>query len=605
MTADTTVLLELPADLAEGFDSESRPGYKLRDDFERLKDARIMMVDDERITMEVVQNFLEDVGYHDFVLVEDSTEAMRQLQKQQPDILLLDIIMPEIDGFEILKELRKDPDLMHLPVIILTSSLDAKTKLTALDLGATDFLSKPVDPSELALRVRNTLAAKAYQDQLAYYDILTNLPNSHLFQDRVTWAIERARREELNVALLHIRFDAFERINDTLGPEVGNELLKQLADRLTRQVRASDPVTRHARDGAAWADVFRVGSADFSLLLPSIDNIANVTTVGQRILDDLKAPFHVLGNEMYLAPSIGVAAFPEDAADTASLIKCALNASSQVREEGSRRLQFYSTEANLAAIQRYRLETELRNAIENEEFKLLYQPKVCIDTGSIIGSEALIRWYKEDGAMIPPNDFIPIAEDTGLILPIGEWVLCEACRQIRRWHVEGFKLKVAVNISARQLFETDFIAVVGNAVAEANIDPRYLTLEMTESQLIKNVDQAVQTISQLRKMGIQISMDDFGTGYSSLSYLKQIPLDEVKIDRSFIIDVINSPKDQALVTMITYLAHQFGFQVCAEGVENLRQLQLLKSVECDAYQGYYFSRPIESRKLTEALRAMR
>lgn len=602
MTRNNTVLMEQPSDQDLDPDTELMPSYKLSDDFAQLQHARIMMVDDEPITMEAVQTFLEDVGYREFVLVEDSTRAMSQLQEQKPDILLLDVIMPEVSGFDILKKLRKDPSFAHLPVIILTSSLDAETKLTALDLGATDFLSKPVDPSELALRVRNTLAAKAYQDQLAYYDLLTNLPNNHLFEDRASWAIERARREKLKVALLHIRFDNFKKINDALGPEVGNELLKQLADRLTKHVRASDAMTRNAAEGTPWADVFRVGSADFSLLLPSIDDIANLAALGQRILDEMCKPLQVLGNETYLTPSIGIAGFPEDATDTASLIKCALNASSQACEQGAGCLQFYSTEMNEVSIRRYRLETDLHNAIVNKEFRLLYQPKVNVHTGNIIGAEALIRWYRADGTTVPPNDFIPIAEETGLILPIGEWVLREACHQIGCWHTEGFKLKVAVNISARQLFETDFVALVESAIAAENIDPRYLTLEMTESQLITDVDRAVHIMRQLRELGIPISMDDFGTGYSSLSYLKQFPLDEVKIDRAFLIDVVNSQKDQALVTMITYLAHQFGFQVCAEGVEDQDQLQLLKGVECDAYQGFYFSPPIESIKLTEMLR---
>ncbi|MCP4983900.1 MAG: EAL domain-containing protein, partial [Gammaproteobacteria bacterium] len=236
------------------------------------------------------------------------------------------------------------------------------------------------------------------------------------------------------------------------------------------------------------------------------------------------------------------------------------------------------------------------------EFRLFYQPKVNVRSGSIIGAEALIRWFQADGTAVSPADFIPVAEETGLILPIGEWVLNEACRQIARWHAEGFKLKVAVNISARQLFETDLVALVESAVSAVDIDPSYLTLEMTESQLIEDVDRAVHIMSRLRELGTPISMDDFGTGYSSLSYLKQFPLDEVKIDRSFLIDVVSSQKDQALVTVITYLAHKFGFQVCAEGVEDQDQLRLLKKLKCDEYQGFYFSRPIESIEFTEKLR---
>ena len=601
MRSDQAVLSQVQPAPAPALGGEVTTDYKLGDDFAQQQNASIMMVDDEPLTMEVVQTFLEDAGYRKFHLLDDSTQAMRQLREQQPDVLLLDVMMPEVSGFDILKMLRQEPEFAHLPVIILTSSADAETKLTALDLGATDFLSKPVDPSELALRVRNTLAAKAYQDQLAYYDVLTNLPNIHLFRVRTDWAIERARREQLQVALMRISFNDFERINDALGPEIGDEVLKQLALRLTQHVRASDAVSRDSAEGNLWADVFRVDGADFSVLLPALDSIANTATVGQRIIDVMREPLQVFGNKVYLTPSIGVAGFPDDAPDTTTLIKCAMSASVQAGEQGAGHLQFYSAEMNAASIRRYRLEAELRNAIKNEDFRLLYQPKVDVSSGSIIGAEALIRWQQADGTPISPLDFIPIAEETGLIIPIGEWVLREACAQIARWHAAGFKLKVAVNISARQLFEADLVAQVYAAVAAADIDPRYLVLEMTESQLIEDVERALHTMRRLRKYGIPISMDDFGTGYSSLSYLKQFPLDEVKIDRSFLIDVASSEKDQALVTVITYLAHKFGFQVCAEGVEELEQLQVLKKVRCGIYQGYYFSPPIEANAFTQKL----
>ena len=601
MIADQAVLSPPQPGPAAALSGEPTAGYKLGENFAQQQYASIMMVDDEPLTMEVVQTFLEDVGYRKFHLVADSTQAMRQLHEQRPDVLLLDVMMPAVSGFDILTMLRQEPDFAHLPVIILTSSADAETKLTALDLGATDFLSKPVDPSELAHRVHNTLAAKAYQDQLAYYDVLTNLPNIHLFRDRIDWAIARARREQIKVALMRISFNDFERINDALGPEVGDEVLKQLAQRLTQHVRSADAVARETPEGNIWADVFRVDGADFSVLLPAFDNIANTALIAQRIIDAMRQPLQALGNKIYLTPSIGVAGFPDDAPDTTTLIKCALSASVQAGEQGAGHLQFYSAEMNATSIRRYRLGAELRNAIENEAFRLLYQPKVSVSSGSIIGAETLILWQQADGTVVSPLDFIPIAEETGLILPIGEWVLREACAQIARWHAAGFKLKVAVNISAQQLFEADLVTQVYSAVAATDINPRYLVLEMTESQLIEDVERAVHTMNRLRKYGIPISMDDFGTGYSSLSYLKQFPLDEVKIDRSFLIDVVSSEKDQALFTVITYLAHKFGFKVCAEGVEDVEQLQVLKKVTCDIYQGYYFSPPIEAETFTEKL----
>ncbi len=576
-------------------------GYKLGDDFAQLQYASIMIVDDEPLTMDVVQTFLEDAGYRKFILVEDSVKAMDQLREHRPDALLLDVMMPVVSGFDILSQLRADPDFTHLPVIILTSSTDAETKLTALDLGATDFLSKPVDPSELALRIRNTLAAKAYQDQLAYYDLITNLPNGQLFQDRTDWAIDRARREHSKMAMLHITFDDFKRITDTFGPTVGDDVLRQLAERLTANVRVSDAMSRDTINRSKWFDIFRVGGAEFSVLLPFVEDVGSAALVGKRVLEAMRKPLIADGTEVYLTPSIGVAGFPEDAADTTTLIKCALGASSQAVEQGYGRLKFYSAEMNETSLRRFRFEAGLRSAVDNGEFRLLYQPKVSVETGAIIGAEALIRWQKPDGEIVAPAEFIPVAEENGLILPVGEWALREACRQIARWRSGGFDMKVSVNISARQFFETDLAALVQSVASEYEIDSTQLVLEITETVLMDNVEQAIATIEKLRDLGLQISVDDFGTGYSSLSYLKRFPIDEVKIDRTFLIDAVTSRKDQALVSAVTYLAHQFGFRACAEGVEDEAQLDFLKRIRCDEYQGYYFSRPISANDFADKL----
>ena len=570
--------------------AEPGQGYKLGDDFEQLKDATIMLVDDEPITMEVVRTFLEDAGYRNFILVEDSTQAMDQLREHRPDVLLLDVVMPEVTGFDILSMLREEPEFAHMPVIILTSSSDAKTKLQALDQGATDFLSKPVDPSELALRVRNTLGAKAYQDQLAYYDILTNLPNRRLFTERTTWAIETAQRENGQVAVMHVAFDEFKRISDTLGPKAGDEVLKQLAQRLVENVRGSDAVGHDVADAESWMDVFSLGGAAFSILAPNVKSLSSAAVIGRRIIKVMQEPVTAEGNAIYLAPSIGIAGYPNDGQDAAALLRLAVAASSQVHN--GERLKFYSSEMNQASVARLRLEADLRHAVENSEFRLLYQPKVEVSTGKILGAEALIRWQREGGEIVSPMDFIPVAEETGLILEIGERVLFEACKQLARWGEEGIDLNVSVNISARQFFEGDLVALVRSAISESGIDPLRLTLEVTESLLMDRVELAVDTVRQLRRLGVGISIDDFGTGYSSLSYLKRFEVDEVKIDRAFMIDVARSREDRALVTAVTYLTHKLGARVCAEGIEEEAQLKFLKKVKCDEYQGYICSRPI-------------
>ena len=576
------------------------PRYKLGDDFEQMRNATIMMVDDEPITMEVVRTFLEDAGYRNFILVEDSTRAMEQLREYRPDVLLLDVVMPAVSGFDILGMLRQEPEFAHMPVIILTSSSDAVTKLQALDQGATDFLSKPVDPSELALRVRNTLAAKAYQDQLAYYDLLTNLPNRRLFSERTAWSIDNARREGAQVAVLHVAFEEFKRVTDTLGPKAGDEVLKQLSHRLSDNIRGSDMVSMDALDNDAWMDVFSLGGADFSILAPNVRGLTSAAVIGRRIIKSMQEPFVAEGTEVYLTPSIGIAGYPDDARDAGTLLKLAVAASSQT--DSGERLKFYSAEMNQVSLARLRLEADLRRAVENNEFRLLYQPKVELSTGRIIGAEALIRWEREGGEIVSPMDFIPVAEETGLILEIGERVLGEACRQLARWREEGIDLRVSVNISALQFFEGDLLAQVTSALAEAGLEPESLILEVTESILMDRVDQAVDTLFQLRKLGLGISIDDFGTGYSSLSYLKRFDVDEVKIDRSFVIDVGRSREDRALITAVTYLSHKLGARVCAEGVEDAAQLKFLNKVKCDEYQGYFCSRPVSPGALADLVR---
>ena len=562
-----------------------------------------MMVDDEPLMMEVVQTFLEDAGYRSFVVVEDSTVAMDRLREHRPDVLLLDLVMPELSGFDVLKALRLEPAFKHLPVIILTSSSDAITKLQALDLGATDFLSKPVDPSELSLRMRNTLAVKAYQDQLAFYDLLTNLPNRRLFQDRMDWAIQKARLNGGNVAMLHVVFDELKRVTDTFGPNMSDELLKQLTKRLLANVRASDVLSFDAADSRSLVEVFRLGSMDFSILLPAVDGLSSAANVARRLLDAMSVPLDAEGTEIYLAPSIGIAGYPADGDDTAALIKSAVGASSQALAQGGARLQFYSTELNQASLHRLRLEADIRRALENGEFGLLYQPRVSVSTGEIVGAEALVRWNRGDGKAVSPDEFIQVAEETGLILALGERVLRLACRQIKVWEGLGIDVKVSINVSAKQFFDADLVGIVKSAMADSGVKPASLILEMTESLLMDRAERAVQILHQLHDLGLEISIDDFGTGYSSFSYLKMFPMDEVKIDKSFLVDAVSSREDQALISAMTNLAHEFGFRVCAEGVEQDVQLDLLRRLNCDEFQGYLFSRPISPEALAEMIGA--
>ncbi|MCB1759750.1 MAG: EAL domain-containing protein [Gammaproteobacteria bacterium] len=560
----------------------------------------IMMVDDEPITMEVVQAFLEDAGYRRFTLVEESRLAIEQIHNTRPDILLLDLVMPEVSGFDILREVRQSPQLRHLPVIILTSSSEPETKLKALDDGATDFLAKPVDPSELALRVRNTLAAKAYQDQLAYYDPVTNLPNRELFLDRLEFSLRQAERHKHNLALMHINLDRFKNVYDTFGPGVSDQVIRQAARRIRGCIREIDLLGQGVNGGRREHPLFRLGRNEFTIICGQMEKAENAATVACRILAVLDEPFDAEGTNVSLKAYIGIASYPIDSADSAALSRCAVNASAQALTEGGKRFGFYSDALNTRSLQRLQLESELRRAIDNDELILHYQPKVEVASNRITGVEALLRWQHPSGGMVPPGKFIGLAEETGLIVPIGDWVLKEACRQIAEWQRRGIQLHVAVNLSAVQFHKSDLVATVSRVIGESKIDPKFLTLELTESLFMEDADLAIETMGRLMLLGPKIAMDDFGTGYSSLSYLKRFPLNQLKIDRSFISDLEHSQQSRALVFAIVYLAQQFDLEVVAEGIEEPSQLEFLNQIGCDTYQGFLFSKPIPAAEL-EAL----
>jgi diguanylate cyclase (GGDEF)-like protein len=509
--------------------------------------------------------------------------------------------MPEVDGFEILERIRSTSNLTHLPVIMLTSASDASTKLQALDLGATDFLSKPVDPSELSLRVRNTLAAKAYLDQLAFYDGLTQLPNRQLFIDRIDWAIQRATRSQEELAILHIVLDDFNRVAETFGPKVGDEVIKQVAERIDGCVRGSDAIGRVGVESQSAPSLFRMVGAEFSVLCPVINDAESAARVAQRILDSLKTPFDAEGTEVSIAASVGIAGYPTDGDKSALLIRRAVGASSQARGKGGNRYEFFSSEINNKAMQRMQIEADLRRGIENGELVLHYQPKINVQTGQFYGVEALVRWQRSPDALVYPCDFIEIAEENDLIVRIGDWVLQTACDQLQSWHDQGFKINVAINLSAKQFFDSDLLGSVRGCLERKSFDARSLTLELTESLLMADANAAVEVLGQLKALGPRISIDDFGTGYSSLSYLKKFPLDELKIDRAFIMEVTKDPKDKAIVAAVTYMAHQLGLSVVAEGVEESIQLDFLREAGCDIYQGYFFSRPVSADALTAML----
>ena len=577
---------------------EQDTASELQDEFGQLLNATIMMVDDEPITMEVVQAFLEDAGYRNFVLIEKSSEAMAALERQRPDLLLLDLIMPQVSGFDILKAVRAHPKLNHLPVIILTSSSDNHDKLLALDLGATDFLAKPVDPSELRLRVRNTLAAKAYMDHLAFYNPLTKLPNRHLFMERLEWGLAAARRNNENMALLSIELDKFDKISDTLGLLAGDDVLRQLTRRIKEVVRGVDLLGHFETDEYVPVNLFHFDGGVFTLLLQRLLNERNAALVAQRLLEVIRLPLLTQKTEIYLTASIGIATYPTEDVGSVSMLQLASSAKDYVKNNGGDSFQFSSRQINTQYQKRLSLEARLRKAIDRNELVLYYQPKLDVQTNTIAGVEALLRWQISDKALVPPNKFIPIAEETGLMVPIGEWVLGHACNQLVEWKQAGkAPIGMAVNLSAVQFQKQDMPAVFKRIIENSGIDPQLLTLEVTESMLLEDLESKIESMNRLKDLGLKLAIDDFGTGYSSLSYLKKLPLDELKIDRSFFIDLFEDTKSRALLTSLLYLSRNLKLLTVAEGVETKEQLRFLQDEGCDQYQGFLYSPPVPSQKL--------
>ena len=581
---------------------EQKAPPELQEECEQLLNATIVMVDDEPITMEVVKVFLEEAGYRNFVLIDKSSEAMAALEHQRPDLLLLDLNMPQVSGFDILKAIRTHPKLKHLPVIILTSSSDNQDKLAALDLGATDFLAKPVDPSELRLRVRNTLAAKAYMDQLAYYDSLTQLPNRYLFMERLEWSLKAARRSGEKLALLNIELDQFNKISDTLGLVAGDHVLRQLTLRIKEVVRGVDLLGHFAIDEYAPVNLFHFDGGVFSLLLHSIRSEQDAALVAQRILEAIRKALLVDNTEIYLTASIGIATYPTEDGDSVFMLQLASSAKDYAKNKGGDCFQFSSRQINTQYQQRLSLEAKLRKALDRNELVLHYQPKLDVQTNAITGVEALLRWHISEHGLIPPNQFIPMAEETGLMIPIGEWVLSHACQQLSEWQQTGkAPIGMAVNLSAVQFQNPEMPAVFKRIIETSGIDPQLLTLEITESSLLEDIESRIESMNRLKDLGLKLAIDDFGTGYSSLSYLKRLPLDELKIDRSFFVNLFEDTKSRALISSLIFLARNLNLRTVAEGVETKQQLLFLQKERCDQYQGFLFRPPLPRTELFELL----
>lgn len=559
--------------------------------------AKIMMADDEAIMMDLVQVFLEEAGYQQFVQVENPEKVIETLRDERPDVLLLDLVMPVVSGFDILSEMRADERLKHLPVIVLTASTEAATKLKALEMGATDFLAKPVDPSELKLRLRNTLEAKAYQDQLAYYDSVTGLPNRRLFIEELEWAVKLARRRSEKLGVAQVGLHGFRNVDNTLGPEVGNQVLAVIAERIQALVRGSD-ILSGGEDSEIESSLSYLSGGQFSILLPNMNTEESASLVARRVVSAVAEPLTIQGNEIVLSANVGISVYPNDGDHAEELLRCAGGALQQASKQSEGSHLFYSSDLNERSRQRLLMENQLRHALKKNELVLHYQPKVHVETDRIYGVEALLRWQNPELGMVAPDNFIPLAEETGMILSIGQWVIDEACRQAGVWRERGLPdLQVAVNVSALQMRDQDFLSGLQRSLDNHGIAAEQLTIELTESQMVENFEDNARLLRSLQELGCRISIDDFGTGYSSLSYLKQLPVDELKIDRAFISKVHLDPKDAAIVNAVISMSRGLGLSVVCEGVEERETLEFLKQTGCDLWQGFLCSRPVNGEQL--------
>jgi diguanylate cyclase (GGDEF)-like protein len=682
----------------------------------------VLIVDDDPVFAVLASETLQQAGI-DARIASNATEALAAFENDRPDLVMLDVDLPGGNGFELCAALRAMSCGMDVPIVMVTGHDDTKSIALAYEVGATDFIHKPVlwptlphrvgfilraqdnmcalrvseqknrallqalpdtifmvdgngvllehitgsdksngeslvgkqleevFPVEVARAARQSVTkgragelathefgvgqgkdrrwfearlrpqvdgpllivtrdttewrrAKARIEYLAYYDVLTRLPNRQLFVREAARAMKDARRTEHIVGLLYLDLDRFKRINDNLGHSVGDALLQNVARRLEQSVRPTDIVSQHGeRPRHEQTRVARFGGDEFVVLLTGLTDEAQTVSVADRIQKSLGEPFECGGHRLVVTPSIGIAMFPKDATDVDDLLIKADMAMYQAKDQGRNGYAFFGQSMAVRSLGRLELENDLRRAFERGEFLIHYQPKLDLSTGAIIGAEALLRWHHATRGWIPPDTFIPVAEETGLIVALGDWVIHEACKQLNTWVGQRLgHLTIAVNVSVQQFAREDFVESVLRALRQFGVKPRQLELEITESLLMRNVDDTTACMKRFRAAGITLSIDDFGTGYSSLGYLRQFPVDALKIDRSFVKDLHKSDDDAAICAAIIAMARELKLKVIAEGVENVEQLEFLRRHRCNEVQGYLISKAIPADEMQRLLR---
>ena len=688
----------------------------------------VLVIDDDVSIRDLARHVLTAQGFL-MISADNGTQGLQLFQERKPDIVMLDVMMPEQNGFDVCTALRRLPEGKHTPVLMITSLDDVESIDRAYQVGATDFVTKPFNWPLLCHRLRYMLRAshamsdltksretladaqrlaglsswewdlesnivywskeiyarfgvpedsvnsnsdsfwnlihpddrdavkeafvaaikaekpynqdyrivlpngatqiihvqgrteydldgralrmhgtiqditerKRTEEQirhLAFYDSLTSLPNRMLFREQLNQALQSARREDRYVAILFLDLDNFKRVNDTLGHTIGDLLLQDVGARLAQCIRAEDSLAR-SPSAQPHLTVARLGGDEFTVLLGRIANTQDAAKVAQRILDSLSESIVVDGHELFVSASIGIAVYPFDGEDTETLIKNADAAMYHAKNDGRSRYHFYNPSMNASALEKLNLERSLRKALDRDEFVLYFQPLVHGMSGEIIGNEALLRWRHPERGLIAPGEFIPLAEETGLIVPIGQWVIESACKQNVQWQQAGLpSVPVMVNLSTIQFHDPKLVSKVEEVLRETGLDSKYLTLELTESMLMQDSEHNITTLLELRRLGVGLAIDDFGTGFSSLNYLKRFPVDHLKIDQSFVRDITQDLGNSAIALAIIALARSLNLGVVAEGVETTEERDFLRSNGSPDMQGYLFCQPQPAELIT-------
>ncbi|MGD8568654.1 MAG: EAL domain-containing protein [Gammaproteobacteria bacterium] len=557
---------------------------------EKLKSSRsikLLLIEDNQADARLVQEMLTEVAEPGRIYLskaESLKEAVEVLYRHDFDVLLVDLGLPDSQGLDTLHHLQATKP--RLPMVVLSGYDDEELALEAVQNGAQDYLVKGQGDGNLLTRaLYYAIERKRSEERLTYlaqYDPLTDLPNRTLFRERLTQALQRASRRQELAALLFLDLDHFKDINDTLGHDAGDTLLVSVADRLKRCIRAEDTVAR-------------LGGDEFTIILGRIKHIEEAATVAQKVIDIMSRPFSLNNSEVFVTASLGIATYPTCGTNPETLTKNADTALYSAKAQGRSNYKFYEAQMNADVSERMMMINDLRHAVERQEFVLYYQPKLCATRNEVIGMEALLRWNHPDVGIVGPTEFIPLLEETGLIIPVGKWVLRTACEQNQAWIRAGLTpLPISVNISARQFNQKRLVGAVADILDQTGLHPRYLELEITESALLENADNASETLEQLHDLGVQLAIDDFGIGYSSLHYLKKFPINTLKMDRTFVKGIVADADDAAIVEAIIGLGHSLRLKVVAEGVETEKQLAYLRDRGCDEVQGFYFSCPIPS-----------